>query len=155
MLAEIDFLIYGKYTYAMHLSWIFIGACMGWVTAYLAERRGRRWFPWFTIGFFFGLFGPFILYIFPSLLAKKSSPRASFVQPEPNTIEVEAVFVPRSTGWYYLDQQNAERGPLSLREIRRMWEENVLRELTFVWNETMPNWKRIGEIQDLFKYLKS
>lgn len=144
----------------MHFSWFFIAVVMGWLTAYLAEKRGRQWYPWFAVGFMFGIFGPLLLYVFPPLTVQKNFSKRPFSNSSPNTsdphtIEVEAVIVPRSSGWYYLDQGNSEHGPHSLREIKKMWDEKILQELTFVWNETMQDWKRIGEVQDLFKYLKS
>ncbi len=37
----------------------------GLLSAYLAEKRGRKWSTWFFVGFIFGLLGAASLYLFP------------------------------------------------------------------------------------------
>jgi uncharacterized RDD family membrane protein YckC len=51
--------------------------------------------------------------------------------------------------WYYHNGQQSV-GPLTEQEFQSLVASGTIKEATLVWNETMPNWQRLDELQKGF-----
>lgn len=116
---------------------ICMGILMGLISAYLAYRRDRNPYLWFTIGFLFGLIGVFTAF-FGSSKKKNTKP-----QPSPPILNIIG---PTDKFWYYVDSQNQQQGPLSHGALVNAWKQGKLLPSTYVWNETMSDWKPLNEM---------
>lgn len=47
--------------------------------------------------------------------------------------------------WYYIEREKM-KGPISEDEIRRMLEEGILKRDSYLWSESMTDWKKASEI---------
>lgn len=111
---------------------------IGVLSAYLARKRGRNPYAWFSIGFLFGIFGIFA--IFFASAKKKPSPIS--------TTKSEPVFTiqgPIDKFWYYLDPTHQQQGPMSRDALSAAWKEGKVGLSTFVWHEEMTDWKPLKE----------
>lgn len=114
---------------------------VGAVASYLAKKRGRNPLLWFFLGMLFGIFG--LVFLIFSRPAKKP------VQTErdPSTIDITPNVEPNAKEkfWYYLDPDNTQRGPMSFDALSRALRQGEISAKTFVWNETLDNWKPLGD----------
>ena len=117
----------------------------GMLTSYLAQARGRNPLVWFFIGAGFGVFGILALFFFP---VEKEEPKKAFV--DEITVVPEPVLPDR---WFYLDEQHAQYGPVTLAALQVLWKEKKISASTMVWCEGMQEWKRVGELESLLKRL--
>lgn len=105
----------------------------GGLCAALAQRKGRRLVAWFAIGFAIGLIGLAILAFLPKPKVKEVLPRPVLDQ----RIEYN---------WYYITQDKETIGPLSDQRFEELKESGVITESTYVWNESMSEWTKLGEL---------
>lgn len=119
---------------------------IGAVSAFLAKKRGKNPVLWFFLGMLFGIFG--LIFLFFSRPTPSRSPRAQ-AQPknDPNTIDItpKVDSAAKETFWYYLDPDNTQQGPMSFDGLVRAFREGKLSGNTYVWNETLDNWKPLSE----------
>ena len=120
--------------------WLVI-AC---ISAYYAKERGRNPYIWFFIGFLGSLPGLLILFILPRKTAKKTEEPA--LANQENLSSSLKPPVGSSPFWYYLDPSNQQLGPMSFHALEEAWREGKVTLQTYVWNETMENWKLFSEI---------
>ena len=86
---------------------LLFSAATGILSAYLAYRRGRNPYIWFFIGGFFGLLGTIFLFFAPrSKKAEEASKPLTPPKSEPY------LFGPAEKFWYYLDNGQAQIGPI-------------------------------------------
>ena len=112
--------------------WCVLGA----ICAHFAKKRGRNPQGWFFIGLFLGLLGLGLLFILP----KKKIETAITPPPAP----IKNPF--GSALWYYLDDEHARFGPMSLDGLKSAWTDKKIKPHSFVWNEAMENWKPLSEV---------
>jgi GYF domain 2 len=114
--------------------WLVFGA----VSAYIAHRRGKNPYLWFFLGTFFGLFGILFLFLAPRPKAPKT---------DPNTIDITPIFSTehRDKLWYYIDGRNTRHGPMSFQALSKAWSQGKILPTTYVWNESLPDWRPFGE----------
>jgi len=121
----------------------------GWINSYFASQRGRNPYGWFFLGL---LFGPF------ALVALFLLPPYSDLLPEAET-ETQAVHVSHHSpfnqfDWYYLNENREPVGPITFVELQELNASNAIDDQSYVWNETMENWKRVHEVSELKEELK-
>jgi len=111
----------------------------GGLCAALAKRRGRRPGLWFAIGFGIGLIGLAILAFLPQPQSKlQPAPKK---EPAPPIAQHKVEY-----NWYYISPKKETIGPLSLKRFEELKRREVIVESTYVWNESMSDWKKLGEL---------
>ena len=119
---------------------MFVSATViGSFSAYLAHKRGRNPYLWFSVGFLFGIFGIFAIFF---ATRQKEKTLKNPVKKEP----VYTISGPRDKMWYYLDAQHTQQGPMSHDALLKALKETKINETTHVWNEEMTDWQRLKEI---------
>lgn len=107
------------------IAWLIFGA----IAAIYAKRRGKNPFLWFGLGAMLGVLGIFLLFFMPK---KKKLQQTALVHPLPAN---EKLF------WYYLDEENRQRGPFAFDVLKQARKEGRLSSQTFVWNQTLDKWE--------------
>ena len=115
---------------------------MGFSCAHFARRRGRNHKTWFIIGLLFGIFGLIALFLFPIRKPQPLGEQAPAPMPKLAAISSDH----SDKLWYFLDEQKAQFGPMSIDALSREWREGKVGEQTYVWNETMENWARVQDV---------
>ncbi len=107
---------------------------MGFTGAYVAKKRKLNPVLWFFVCFFFGLIALITLIFLPLFLKKKP------VVP----VKAPAPILPfaAETIWYYLDDEDRQNGPMSFLKLQEIKHKGILREDTYIWNETLSHWKQ-------------
>lgn len=118
----------------------------GWASSYFAQQRGRNPYAWFFWGFLFGPFALVALFLMKDYSMK--------TPPETNLPEITGISIsPHSPfdhmDWYYLDHHRETIGPINFQELKKLWKEGVLKEDSYVWNDTFPEWKKIAALSEL------
>lgn len=133
---------------------VFIWLAVGAITANFAKKRGRDPYVWFFIGMLLGIFGILALFIMPSL---KTDAPAEEARVEPMIIE-ELPQEPKKLfhlkDWHCIDTEKVQRGPLSFRELKSLWNKGQLLPHSYVWTEGMTVWLPIEKIPNLEDSLK-
>ncbi len=105
--------------------------------ALLAKKYQRNLLFWSLATLFFCLTGVFILFLLGPKQKKKIQDPLSEKKKIPKELSV--------LSWYYLDDQNTKRGPFSAEGIKKLWEEGALKGHSYLWNETLEEWKKAQE----------
>lgn len=135
--------------------WVLFGCSC----AYFAKKQKRNRYVWFFVGLLLGIFGLLLLLMLPMLerFFKKEEKK------QPSTVVIDMPIEEKkgpslSTDpafadilWYYLDENKAQVGPMSLQALERNWAEGKLQAATYVWNEKLSDWKTIGELFSIEK----
>lgn len=113
---------------------------IGFAGAYVAKKRKLNPFFWFGICAFFGLI-PLLIFIFlPQVLQKqkaKNRPPLKKAPPLP---------FPAETIWYYLDENEQQKGPMSFVKLQEMKLSGSVLEDTYIWNETFTHWRQWKDV---------
>lgn len=112
----------------------------GLIAAYLALRKGRNPYTWFTAGFVFGLLGVLALFILPQ------SQRKIFQLGEAKSSPRPFIDGPSDRFWYYLDENRTSQGPMSHNALTQAWQNGSVASNTFVWHEELSAWKPLQEL---------
>lgn len=114
---------------------IIVCSLFGWCSSLVATKKGRDPVAWFAIGFAFGILGLIAAALVPEVSAdnQKQYPVASSVQQD-DSEEEELI------QWYYLDAQNEQFGPFSLKKIRSLIHEGVIKPTTYLWHPGLDQW---------------
>ncbi len=115
--------------------WILAIGCAG---AYIAKKRKLNPLFWFFVCFMLGLTALIGLFFFPYLRRKiKKAPTSN-----PDTLKPKPThYFPANTLWYYLDNEENQLGPFSLKKLEEMKEDGTLNNTTYIWNEAFDQWK--------------
>jgi hypothetical protein len=121
----------------------------GLLTAFLARRKGKNPYLWFTIGTLMGVLGLLFLFIYTHKKGKQKIyiPKTKKTIKKPLS-DIELFFHKNAINnrlWYYLDKEHTQNGPVSLTWLNNHWQKGHINSSTYVWNEEMGNWKRIKE----------
>jgi len=109
----------------------------------IAKTKNRNPFFWFNMGVFFGLIGLIIIFFLKT--KKIITPQKIFF---PTEIITDTNF------WYYIDETKKQIGPMSLKALFDKYKFGNISETTYVWNDTLKDWKELKEISFFSKYLK-
>jgi hypothetical protein len=118
--------------------------------ALVAHRQERNPYLWFAVGFFIGLFGVALLAFIPKQQNPKTGDKRnkdSQVPPNPIT-SGPITFEPEVYNWYYIDADKQTVGPISQEKLNQRRLSGAVSDKTFVWNESMIDWKRLKEVED-------
>jgi hypothetical protein len=115
------------------IGWLIMGA----LTSHYAKQRNRNPYLWFVIGLLFGILGLLLVFILPSRKEEISK-----IVSLPPPMESEKPFVL----WYYVDENDAQQGPMSEKSFLLAQQEGKIKPLSYVWNTGMEHWKRLEEI---------
>lgn len=110
---------------------------IGLISAYVAKKKGRNPYLWFSLGVFFGVLALIVMYLISSKSSKKS------------LIQKPAIPAPilDSKLWYYLNQDE-QVGPISLNKLSNLLKEGKINLNTYVWNEELDAWKFLNETKE-------
>lgn len=123
------------------------------LVASLAQRQGRSPYLWFGLGLFFGMFGLFPLFFIPPKGRKggrrsagkaplrRKSPRRAALAEAPLRIQG-----PVDKHWYYVDEANAQQGPMSFHAFCKAFREKRVLPSSYVWHEELADWKPLQEL---------
>jgi hypothetical protein len=130
---------------------IAIAIVLGGLAAIIAQNRGRSPLRWFIVGLLLGFFGIIFLFFLPSTKNEATDEQSVAVKPE-----AAQSIMPSSTqsNWFFLDPYKNVQGPISLGHLKEQWSKGLLTAGTWVWNESMSEWKRLEDVQVLFQWLK-
>lgn len=117
---------------------------LGMACSRLARHRGRHPTHWFIGGIFFGIFALILLFLLPARKQKPAAPT------QPARPKLNLLF-PEHDGklWYFLDEQKAQFGPMSLDALSRSFGEGKVNKTSYVWNEAMDNWQEFDAVIQL------
>ena len=58
--------------------------------------------------------------------------------------------------WYYVSASGNSKGPVTLTELRQLYQNKAINQNTFVWNgTTVTQWTRLSDLPDILKQLIS
>ncbi len=110
---------------------------IGSIAAYLAHKRDRNPYIWFTVGFLFGIFGIFAFFF---------ATQKKVITPIPKErVPVFTIQGPKDKFWYYLDREQKQQGPISHAALASAWKQGNINEATLVWHEELTDWKPLKE----------
>ncbi len=130
---------------------IILWVCLGLLTSYFAQQRGRNPTAWFFIGMFFGLLGLLLLFVLPKVSEETTSEEVELhVVPTSSlkATESETVLPPdyEKKPWYYLSQDRKQQGPIVFEYLKKLWVEGHLNSHTLVWCDGMQDWYKIEKL---------
>ena len=131
---------------------------MGTLTAWLASKKGRRPRVWFFIGVFFGLLALAILVFMPKIVDAgdvdiKENPQENSKE---NSLPLEPeICDPQlsSKEWHYIDGDHQKCDPVNFKSLKKLWDEGIVTEETFLWMDDMKDWEKCKKLPGLQKLL--
>jgi hypothetical protein len=128
---------------------ILLSLVLAWGCSHFAKKRGRNPTNWFIAGLFFGIFALIVLFLMPIRKPEAQvSPEAQLALPPLTILQPDHI----GKLWYFIDEEKKQLGPMSFDALSKAWTEGKVREKTFVWNESMENWR---QFQDVIKPAQS
>jgi hypothetical protein len=141
-----------------------VSVLWGCLNSYLAQYRGRNLYVWFLLGFLFGPFPLIFLYLLPAAGKVKEEDIEDIKEETPAetdnpdaaddagiNIAHHAPFDQQD--WYYLDEQRTQHGPHTFSEMRKFTRKEIISGQTYVWNQSMSNWKKVKDIPEFERAL--
>lgn len=134
---------------------IIVWLTIGTATAYFANQRGRDPWIWFMVGMLLGLIGLLILFLLPSSneenseSTEKTDEKGLLLSEQPSPIEQK-----ENKSWYYYDQAQEQRGPISLENLKILLAAKEIRDDTYLWCEGMTEWKQLISLPELYNKLQ-
>lgn len=119
------------------LFWLFFG----FLCSKIAKKKNRNTFSWFLLGLLFGLLALICIYFIKPL--KVATQNNSKTHPSISNLHL---IQDDKNYWYYLDIAQKQIGPVSIKKIFDDYFEGIISDNTFVWNDTMSNWKKLKEV---------
>lgn len=93
----------------------------------------------------------------PITLKKPTQPvQEKVVVPEkvlPKVVPKNEVTSELNVDWYYLDSAMAQKGPISISQVKTMWNKKELNEKSYVFHSKMKDWAQIKTLNELNQYL--
>jgi len=119
--------------------WVLLfSSLFGVMAAFFAHSRGKNPYLWFVVGFLFGMLGVVALFL-PFTTKRKPVRRQQ--RPQAPRPPEQRLVGPSNCFWYYLDEQQQQKGPMSFQAITKAWKRGEILPDTFVWHEELPEWK--------------
>lgn len=118
-------------------------AC-AWGSSHYAEKRGRNEVVWFVLGALFGVLSVALLFWLPDL--KKPSKNGD--------IEITPITIKKGSnhsemGWYYLDNEHKQHGPVSFSRILDLAKVGDLKKESFVWHANLTDWTKLTDLENV------
>jgi GYF domain 2 len=115
---------------------LFIGLFFAITCSKIARKKFKNPKTWFVLGFLFTLISLLII---------------SFTNPQKTNITLEkkidtSILQKDDNYWYYLDKDNKSQGPMSLNALYEKYLKKIISNNTYIWNDTMKNWKKIIDV---------
>ncbi len=118
---------------------LFFWITFGLISSLIASKRDRNIYAWFILGMLFGIFGILALYLLPS--------KRNIAGPIPIGVNIKKdPTIKEQNFWYYLDNEKTQYGPMSFTGLKDALLEGKVSSTTYVWNDTMDEWKKFKEI---------
>jgi hypothetical protein len=139
--------------------WPFLYTALCGITAFhIAKRQRRNPYFWGALGCVLKMYAflillviiPFLSILLGVIIRKKLRAQGSFTRKAPaddNVIclsELDASVLHKV--WYYLDSNNQTQGPISGQLLLKKWKEGTILAGTYIWNETLSEWKTVMEV---------
>lgn len=123
---------------------LLIAVLFGFISSFVAFKRGKNPYLWFFLGALLGALGIFAV-ILLSDFAKKRKPRKK---------RAPALVLdgPQDKLWFYLDETHQQVGPISYQSVGENLRKGVINPQTFVWHENLSSWKKIEELLKVHYY---
>ncbi len=136
---------------------VIIWIVLGCLAAVSASSRGRSPFSWFLIGSLLGWYGLLLLFILPPISNEEHMPSRTEEKPIPDEMPPVGKPVEYSpTGeWFFLNQAKTICGPFSSQMLKEKWREGGLLPESWVWNESIVDWKKISQLKPFLDWLKA
>ncbi len=135
---------------------VLIWVVLGCLAAVSARSRGRSPLAWFLIGVILGWYGLLLLLVLPPVSLPQQLPseaQRTVPSDEDSVSEKSQLFSPTGE-WFFLDRAKTVCGPFSPQMLKDKWKEGTLFSETWVWNESIVDWKKISQIQPLLTWLQ-
>ena len=135
---------------------VVIWVVLGSLAAVSASLRGRSPLAWFLIGSLLGWYGLLLLFILPPISAEgtvPSKPSGTPALAPKIPAEQPQEFAPAGE-WYFLDGAKTICGPLTPQMLKDKWKNGVLFSETWVWSDSIVDWKKIAQVQLLLDWLR-
>ncbi len=111
----------------------------------IAYKKNRDTETWFWLGLYFGIIALIIIYFLKPLKIIKKTKNISI-----NSLNNKfAVLKADNNYWYYLDNEKKQIGPMSLSKLYDSYLKGIVSSYTYVWNDTMDNWKKLIDVPTL------
>ncbi|QZA59106.1 DUF4339 domain-containing protein [Candidatus Rhabdochlamydia porcellionis] len=121
------------------LLYITISLFWGWITARFAQKKGLNPKKWYIAGVLFCALA-FIAVLF----RRKKNLKIPDPVHKPALIPIHPL--QRENLWYYLDETGQQFGPINFQALANAWEDEKIKEESYVWNEDLGDWKKFKEI---------
>ncbi len=132
-------------TYWQILNVLVASLFFGFLSAYIAQKKGRRPAPWFFVGSLFSLLGTVVVLCLPAI-QRRSRSESSLPQRGESWMKM----------WYYLDPKTREqKGPLEFPDLAKEWKRHAFDHQSLVWGEGMKEWKTLSDLPDVVKEMES
>jgi hypothetical protein len=152
---------------------LLIVVLIAFLVAFLARKRGRSPVVWFFAGLFLGWISLIFLYLLPDETQDQdedernvSNRRNQYKDDDRDELGVSGkgllgndtakgleskvcqtdISEKELQGWYYLNKEGKQQGPVELRELKEFFKGEQIRATTYVWHEGMADWKKIAEL---------
>ncbi len=124
-------------------------AVLGVVGGFIANKNNRSPYLWFSLIFLFGLPALIILLYITNYKNNNGLLRKT-LRKKKSLSEIDLFFLKnkhKDKLWYYLDEKGNQQGPVSLNLLITKWKTktNPIDKKTYVWNESLQNWKMLKE----------
>lgn len=133
---------------------IFIWLLVGFMTAKLAQQKGRDPYMWFAIGVLLGIFALLILILLPPVKPEEQetnkAPLPVQIAPAEPPIQNEILI----KEWHCITTTGLQQGPLKCDALKKLWSDGQLNSKSFVWTDKMVAWQRVEELPDLLSALQ-
>jgi len=131
----------------------------GFLTGYIAKRKGRDPVIWTMVGIIFGMIGTLLLLALPAYKEKSQIKEDQNDEMEINEL---AVFSKEDcsaklfqTNWYYLNEKLEQNGPYAFNLLKKIWIDGKITPNSFIWTEGMTNWEKILDLPEVYNCLQS
>jgi hypothetical protein len=113
--------------------------------AFLAKKRKLNPFFWFAICFCLGISALVFLLFLPKIQKILRRKKKEQAPPTPPIEDLSHSFA-LNTLWYYLDEEETQKGPVSLCRLQEIRKAGEIKNQTYIWTEEFLQWKKWEEI---------
>ncbi len=137
---------------------------LGSICSHNARMKNRNRQVWFILGVLFGAIALIVLFFLPRRIPERLTPVHSTAQdglggaPFEDNSNEDAPLSPSSEPlvlWYYLTPDDTQVGPMSLQALKSAWVDDKVNADSYLWNESMDEWKKVVDIDNLLDKLNA
>jgi hypothetical protein len=124
---------------------LIIWTFMGLTASHFAKKQNKNPYIWFFIGAFFGVLGLLALFLLPKINKRVSPSEKQSIKRLVTDTNIFFLNKSRESKlWYYVDNNKQQQGPVSFSLLKNKWNNGIINKSTYVWNDEMKDWKKIG-----------